>query len=103
MEVTLDASGSSDTEGGIVTLEWDCVGDGAFEAESDWTVPAGRAHTCTYTVDGTYEPSVRATNSLVSGIRHECCQVINVMMGQDGRGQDRRCATRTYRILGAKP
>lgn len=69
--MTLDASGSSDTEG-IVLLEWDCVGDGVFEAESDWTVPAARAHTCTYTVDGTYEPSVRATNSLVSHSRVPC-------------------------------
>lgn len=67
LEVTLDASGSSDTEG-IVTLEWDCVGDGVLVVESDWTVPAARAHTCTYTVDGTYEPSVRAINSLVSRV-----------------------------------
>eukprot|EP00903_Cladosiphon_okamuranus_P014013 g13031.t1 len=63
LTVTLDASGSSDPEG-IMLLEWDCDGDGVFEAESDWTVPATRTHTCTYTVGGTYEPSVRATNSL---------------------------------------
>ncbi|CAM9249240.1 unnamed protein product, partial [Hapterophycus canaliculatus] len=63
LEVTIDASGSSDVEG-IVLLEWDCDGDGVYEAESDWTVATARSHTCTYTEDGTYEPSVRATNSL---------------------------------------
>ncbi|CAM9610829.1 unnamed protein product, partial [Ectocarpus sp. 12 AP-2014] len=63
LDVTIDASGSSDAEG-IVLLEWDCEGDGVFEAESDWTVASARSHTCTYTVDGTYEPSVRATNGL---------------------------------------
>ncbi|CAN0550722.1 unnamed protein product, partial [Ectocarpus sp. 8 AP-2014] len=61
LDVMIDASGSSDAEG-IVLLEWDCEGDGVFEAESDWTVASARNHTCTYTVDGTYEPSVRATN-----------------------------------------
>lgn len=66
LEVTIDASGSSGVEG-IVLLEWDCDGDGVYEAESDWTVPTARTHTCTYTDDGTYEPAVRATNSLVRG------------------------------------
>lgn len=64
LEVTIDASNSTDVEG-IVLLEWDCDGDGEFESESDWTVATARSHTCTYTLDGTYEASVRATNSLV--------------------------------------
>lgn len=64
LDVTIDASGSSDVEG-IALLEWDCDGDGVFESESDWSVPAARSHTCTFTTDGAYEVSVQATNSQV--------------------------------------
>lgn len=64
LEVTLDASNSSDVEG-IVSLQWDCQGDGNFEATSDWTVATGRTHVCTYTKDGAYEATVQATNALV--------------------------------------
>lgn len=69
--MTIDASGSSDPDG-IVTLEWDCEGDGVYEEASDWSVPAARAYTCTYMADGTYEPSARATNSLVRHVRSLC-------------------------------
>lgn len=74
-------------------LEWDCAGDGVFEAESDWTVPAARAHACTYTVDGTYEPSVRATNSLVNHLTSLMCYhvVVDLMASFE-------CVTR--RIVG---
>lgn len=64
LEVTLDASGSSDSEG-IVSVEWDCEGDGVFEAQGDWTVATARTHVCTYDEDGIYEATVQATNSLV--------------------------------------
>ena len=64
LEVTLDASNSSDAEG-IVSLNWDCEGDGKFEATSDWTVANGRTHVCTYAEDGAFEATVQATNSLV--------------------------------------
>lgn len=64
LEVTLDASESSDVEG-IVSLRWDCEGDGKFEATSDWTVANARTHVCTYTEDGAFEATVQATNSLV--------------------------------------
>lgn len=74
--MTIDASNSTDAEG-IVLLEWDCEGDGVFEAESVWTVAADRSHTCTYTVDGTYEPSVRATNGLVRACVAWCWLVMS--------------------------
>lgn len=64
LEVTLDASGSSDSEG-IVSVEWDCEGDGVFEAQGDWTVANERTHVCTFDEDGIYEAAVQATNSLV--------------------------------------
>lgn len=64
LEVTLDASESSDSEG-IVSVEWDCEGDGEFEAQGDWTVASARTHVCTYDEDGVYEATVQATNSLV--------------------------------------
>lgn len=64
LEVTIDASGSSDVQG-IALLEWDCDGDGVFESETEWTDSTDLSHVCTYTTDGAYELSVRATNSLV--------------------------------------
>ena len=36
LEVTLSASASS-ADGQIVTLKWDCEGDGIFEDEGDWS------------------------------------------------------------------
>lgn len=68
LEVTLDASGSLDPSG-IVSLDWDCDGDGVYEASSDWAVTTARKHVCTYTKDGVYDAAVQATNSGVSW----CC------------------------------
>jgi len=65
LEVTLNASGSSDADG-IVTVQWDCEGDGVLEAEGDWSVEASKTQVCTYDLDGTYEATVQLTNSLVS-------------------------------------
>ncbi|CAM9670320.1 unnamed protein product, partial [Sphacelaria rigidula] len=62
LEVTLDASGSSDSSG-IVELHWDCEGDGVFEASGDWSVATAREHACTYTEAGLYEATVQVTNS----------------------------------------
>lgn len=61
----MDASNSSDRDG-IVSVRWDCEGDGAFESGGDWTVLAQRTHVCTYTEDGFFEPTVRVTNSQAS-------------------------------------
>lgn len=62
--MTLDASQSSGIEG-IVSLEWDCDGDGVFEAEGDWTVAKDKTHVCTYELEGIFEATVQATNALV--------------------------------------
>lgn len=64
LEVTLDASGSSDSSG-IVEVRWDCEGDGEFETSGDWSVATAREHACTYTEDGVYEATVQVTNSEV--------------------------------------
>ena len=65
LEVTLSASASS-ADGQIVTLKWDCEGDGIFEDEGDSSKQASRTHVCTYDADGVYEATVQATDSLVS-------------------------------------
>ena len=72
LEVTLDASNSTDVEG-IVSLSWDCEGDGVFEATSDWSVATARTHVCTYAEDGAFEATVQATNSLVRTIESCIC------------------------------
>lgn len=64
LEVTLDASGSSD-DSGIINLFWDCDGDGVYEAENEWTTESVKTHVCTYAEDGQYEATVQAINSAV--------------------------------------
>lgn len=63
LKVTLSA-GSSDPSG-IVSLKWDCDGDGVFEAESKWTPAAGRAHICTFGESGVFDASVQAISAEV--------------------------------------
>ncbi|UDF12423.1 cell wall-binding repeat-containing protein [Antiquaquibacter oligotrophicus] len=57
LEVTFDASTSSDPEGGDLTFEWDFNGDGTYEATG-----VTAAHT--YTEVGAYDAVLRVTNEL---------------------------------------
>lgn len=65
LEVTLNASESS-SQDTIVSLQWDCEGDGEFEAESSWAIQSERTHVCTYASDGLFTPTVRLQSEAVS-------------------------------------
>ena len=56
--IALDASGSSDSDGNIVTYEWDCEGDGIFEFMSF----NANDVTCTYSVVGVYTLQLQVTD-----------------------------------------
>ena len=59
--VTLDASGSSDADGGSVTrFEWDIDGDGSFDRDTGATPTT----TAAYPVAGEMHPTVRVTDSV---------------------------------------
>ncbi|MCO4769607.1 MAG: PKD domain-containing protein [Deltaproteobacteria bacterium] len=56
--IALDASGSSDSDGNIVTYEWDCEGDGVYE----FTSFNANDVTCTYAATGTYTLQLQVTD-----------------------------------------
>ena len=56
--VALDATGSSDSDGSIVSYEWDCTSDGTY----DVTSTSVTGDTCTYADDGTYTVTLRVTD-----------------------------------------
>ena len=60
--ITLDASGSYDLDGDIITVEWDLEGDGTYDATSvglDSTQP----RQWPYITAGTYTPRIRVTDN----------------------------------------
>lgn len=57
LNVTFDATGSSDADGQIVFYEWDFEGDGLYDSFS-----TGAVALHTYIQPGTYEPLVRVTD-----------------------------------------
>lgn len=59
LDVTLDASGSVDTDGSITKYEWDWDGDGTFDFDSG--TDNSVAHT--YLAAGGYNPAVRVTDN----------------------------------------
>ncbi|MCD6287856.1 MAG: PKD domain-containing protein, partial [Candidatus Hydrogenedentes bacterium] len=58
-DVTLDGSGSTDADGGIVLYEWDFEGDGVY----DWSSDTGGSTTHAYTMAGVYTPVLRVTDT----------------------------------------
>ena len=56
--VLLNGSGSSDTDGNIVTWEWDCDGDGTY----DTTAASATGAACTYPDEGTTTLVLRVTD-----------------------------------------
>ena len=58
LEVTFDASGSSDIDGPIAKYEWDWEGDGVYDHDSGSVPTAER----TYDIAQTYDPQVRVTD-----------------------------------------
>jgi PKD repeat protein len=59
LTVSLDASGSTDSDGTIVKYEWDPEGDGIFSIDTGTTPNTS----VTYTVAGEYHPAVRVTDN----------------------------------------
>jgi hypothetical protein len=59
LSVAFDASGSSDTDGTIVSYEWDMAGDGTFELNTGLTATIGYD----YTTYGIFNPAVRVTDN----------------------------------------
>lgn len=58
--VNFDASGSSDSDGTIVSYEWDWEGDGTYDANTGTTSSAS----FTYTIVNTYNATVRVTDDM---------------------------------------
>ena len=56
--LSLDASGSTDSDGTITLYEWDCTSDGSYDTSS--ASPTGS--TCTYPDDGAYTVTLRVTD-----------------------------------------
>jgi hypothetical protein len=59
LTVTLDASGSTDSDGVIVKYQWDLDGDGLFELDTD-TTPSVQHE---FALSGTYHPAVHVTDN----------------------------------------
>ncbi|MCC7478033.1 PKD domain-containing protein [bacterium] len=57
LEVTLNASGSTDSDGEIVQYDWDFEGDGTYDL-----LDGGVSVTHTYPAEGTFNPKVRVTD-----------------------------------------
>jgi len=55
--VTLSAAGSSDSDGSIVSYDWDCTDDGVYDTTGTTT-----SDTCTYPDDGVYTARLRVTD-----------------------------------------
>ena len=55
--LTVDGSGSTDSDGTLSTYEWDCTSDGSYELSS-----SSPTSTCTYADDGTYTVTLRVTD-----------------------------------------
>ncbi|MCO4769669.1 MAG: PKD domain-containing protein, partial [Deltaproteobacteria bacterium] len=56
--ISLDGSGSSDSDGSVSNYEWDCTDDGTYDVSS----ASATANTCTYPDDGTYTVRLRVTD-----------------------------------------
>ena len=59
--ITLDASGSSDPDGNIVTYEWDTDDDGYYDDYDD--APNGQTTTVSFDEEGTYTIGLRVTDN----------------------------------------
>ncbi|MFA9416171.1 PKD domain-containing protein [Natrinema sp. HArc-T2] len=59
--ITLDASGSSDPDGTIMSYEWDTDGDGDYDDYTD--ASAGQTTTITYNSAGSHRVSLRVTDN----------------------------------------
>lgn len=80
LQVELDASGSSDTDGTIELYEWDFDGDGLFDGYGDQDTVNH-----TYNAAGTYMALVRVTDD--GGSQDTAEQEINVSGGSTGSNQ----------------
>ena len=60
-EITLDASGSSDTDGRITSYEWDSNGDGVYSDYDD--IDDGQTSSVTFSSGGTYTIGLRVTDN----------------------------------------
>lgn len=59
LEVAFDASGSSDSDGTIVSFEWDWDGDGTYESNTGTTSTVSHM----YTTAGSFDPKLKITDN----------------------------------------